>query len=82
VTNIDWPQLNKHVVGRAVGRTCDGGDCILRRVGECGVSDGFEQRGMWGLVAATPQSAKYCCQRFADTRRRGLNSNNFQISIK
>ena len=30
-------------------RLCVGNGCILRRVGECGVSDGFEQRGFVGL---------------------------------
>jgi len=28
---------------------CVGNGCILRRVGECGVSAGFEQRGFVGL---------------------------------
>jgi len=28
---------------------CVGNGCILRRVGECGVSVGFEQRGFAGL---------------------------------
>jgi len=28
---------------------CVGNGCILRRVGECGVSVGFEQRGFVGL---------------------------------
>jgi hypothetical protein len=35
-------------------RMCVGNGCILRRVGECGVSVGFEQRGLVGFVAATP----------------------------
>ena len=30
-------------------RMCVGNGCILRRVGECGVSVGFEQRGFVGL---------------------------------
>jgi len=30
-------------------RMCVGNGCILRRVGECGVSAGFEQRGFVGL---------------------------------
>lgn len=34
---------------------CVGNGCILRRAGECGVSVGFEQRGMWGYGSHTSE---------------------------
>ncbi len=34
-------------------RMCVGNGCILRRVGKCGVSVGFEQRGKWGYGSHT-----------------------------
>lgn len=41
-----------------------GNGCILRSVGECGVSVGSSSGGS-GVMEATLQSAKYCCQQLA-----------------
>jgi hypothetical protein len=57
------PFLHIHVVGKALWSACVSAAAVFcRRVGECGVSVGFEQRGIVWLLAATHQRAKYCCQ--------------------